>query len=70
MRTTDSAAIVAALEAGITLFDTARAYDGNEAFLDTLQFRGTRRPQCLGIANRICRMSVARTRTKTTTTVV
>lgn len=33
MRCTDAAPIEAALEAGITLFDTARAYEGNEALL-------------------------------------
>ena len=33
MRLSDPATIAAALEAGITVFDTARAYDGNEVLL-------------------------------------
>jgi aryl-alcohol dehydrogenase-like predicted oxidoreductase/predicted kinase len=33
MRLTDPETIAAALEAGITIFDTARAYEGNEALL-------------------------------------
>jgi aryl-alcohol dehydrogenase-like predicted oxidoreductase len=40
MRVTDPATIAAALDAGITLFDTARAYEGNEALL-AQTLRGT-----------------------------
>jgi aryl-alcohol dehydrogenase-like predicted oxidoreductase/predicted kinase len=40
MRVTDPATIAAALDAGITLFDTARAYDGNEELL-AQTLRGT-----------------------------
>jgi aryl-alcohol dehydrogenase-like predicted oxidoreductase len=40
MRVTDAATIEAALDAGITLFDTARAYEGNEELL-ARTLRGT-----------------------------
>src|SRR4051794_14642222 len=40
MRVTDAATIETALDAGITLFDTARAYDGNEELL-ARTLRGT-----------------------------
>jgi aryl-alcohol dehydrogenase-like predicted oxidoreductase len=41
MRLSDPATIAAALEAGITVFDTARAYAGNEGMLGR-ELRGTR----------------------------
>jgi aryl-alcohol dehydrogenase-like predicted oxidoreductase len=43
MRVTDEATIAAALDAGVTLFDTARAYDGSESLLArTLRGRDVR----------------------------